>query len=207
MCYQLIDANRAIGIVKTLCDGLGVSVSGYYARRSPGIRQRQQNDVALLETIRVFQHSGRGLYGSDHIHKRLKVQGNPCSRKRIARLMRQHGLNSKRRQKRRKGLSDRGLLHHSDRGSQYTANHYLKHLADHGVLVSMSNKADPYDNAMIENFFFTFRAELTDLHEFATRDEARVDLFDFIEVFYNRQHIHSSIDYLSPVEYEACFSP
>jgi len=98
-------------------------------------------------------------------------------------------------------------LHHSDRGSQYTANHYLKHLIDHGILVSMSNKADPYDNAMMESFFSTLRAELTDLHDFATHDEARVSLFDFIEVFYNRQRIHSSIGYLSPIEYEACFSP
>ena len=289
MCYQLIDANRAMGIVKTLCDGLGVSVSGYYAWRSRGISQRHQNDAALLETIRALQHSGRGLYGSDRIYKRLKAQGNRCSRKRIARLMRQHGLNSKRRQKRRcrttdshhncpiapnllardfhadapnekwvgdivgiwtgegwlylsaildcfsrmivgwamsvqrdeplvegallmalkrrKILPDRGLLHHSDRGSQYTANHYLKHLKDYGILVSMSNKADPYDNAMMESFFSTLRAELTDLHDFATRDEARVALFDFIEVFYNRQRIHSSIGYLSPVDYEACFSP
>ena len=102
-------------------------------------------------------------------------------------------LNSKRRQKRRKVLPDRGLLHHSDRGSQYTANHDLKHLKDQGVLVRMSNKADPYDNAMMESFFSTLRAELTDLRDFATRDGARVSLFDFIEVFYNRQRIHSPL--------------
>jgi putative transposase len=109
--------------------------------------------------------------------------------------------------KRRKIPPASGLLHHSDRGSQYTANDYLKHLAAHGIQVSMSNKADPYDNAMMESFYATLRAELTDLHDFSTRHVARIAIFDFIEVFYNRQRIHSSIGYLSPTEYEACFSP
>lgn len=98
---------------------------------------------------------------------------------------------------------DSGLLHHTDRGSQYTANDYLKHLVDCGIQVSMSNKTDPYDNAMMESFFATLRAELTDLQDFLTHDEARVAIFDFIEVFYNRLRIHSSIGYISPVEYEA----
>jgi transposase InsO family protein len=289
MCYQMIDQNRAIGSVETLCEGLGVAVSGYYAWRSRGISQRQPSDLQLLEAIRALQHSGRGLYGSDRIYKRLKTQGVACSRKRVTRLMRQHGLNSKRRRKtrhrttdsrhqrpvapnllardfhadspnekwlgdivgiwtgegwlylaaildcfsrmivgwalsaqrdeqlvedallmalkRRKIPTDSGLVHHTDRGSQYTANDYLKHLADHGIQVSMSNKADPYDNAMMESFYSTLRAELTDLQVFMTHDAARVAIFDFIEVFYNRQRIHSSIGYLSPTEYEACFSP
>lgn len=90
-----------------------------------------------------------------------------------------------------------------DEGNQYTANDYLKHLADCGIQVSMSNRAEPYDNAMMESFFATLRAELTDLQDFVTHDEARVAIFDFIEAFYNRQRIHSSIDYISPVEYEA----
>ena len=71
----------------------------------------------------------------------------------------------------------------------------------------MSNKADAYDNAMMESFYSTLRAELTDLQGFMTHDAARVAIFDFIEVFYNRQRIHSSIGYLSPTEYEACFLP
>jgi putative transposase len=106
MCYQMIDQNRAMGSVKNLCEVLGVAVSGYYAWRSRGISQRQQSDAQLLEVIRALQHSGRGLYGSDRIYKRLKAQGVTCSRKRVARLMRQHGLNSKRRRKTRHRTTD-----------------------------------------------------------------------------------------------------
>lgn len=67
----------------------------------------------------------------------------------------------------------------------------------------MSGKADPYDNAMMESFFSTLRAELTDLERFATRQAARTAVFDFIEVFYNRQRLHSSLGYRSPLAYEA----
>lgn len=67
----------------------------------------------------------------------------------------------------------------------------------------MSNKGDPYDNAMMESFFSTLRAELTDLERFATRQAARTAVFDFIEVFYDRQRLHSSLGYRSPLAYEA----
>jgi putative transposase len=66
----------------------------------------------------------------------------------------------------------------------------------------MSGKADPYDNAMMESFFSTLRAELTDLERFATRQAARTAVFEFIEVFYNRQRLHSSLGYRSPLAYE-----
>ncbi len=95
------------------------------------------------------------------------------------------------------------LIQHTDRGSQYTADDYLALLRAHGIQVSMSGKADPYDNAMMESFFSTLRAELTDLGRFATRQAARTAVFEFIEVFYNRQRLHSSLGYRSPVAYEA----
>ena len=66
----------------------------------------------------------------------------------------------------------------------------------------MSGKADPYDNAMMESFFSTLRAELTDLERFAARQVARTAVFEFIEVFYNRQRLHSSLGYRSPLTYE-----
>jgi putative transposase len=100
-------------------------------------------------------------------------------------------------------LPDNDLLHHTDRGSQYTAGDYLAQLKLHNIRVSMSGKGDPYDNAMIESFFSTLRAELTDLEVFSTRAEARLAVFDYIEVFYNRQRIHSSLGYHSPVVFEA----
>lgn len=94
------------------------------------------------------------------------------------------------------------LIHHTDRGSQYTADDYLALLQTHGILVSMSAKADPYDNAMIESFFSTLRAELTDLERFPTRQAAQTAVFEFIEVFYNRQRLHSSLGYRSPLAFE-----
>ena len=95
------------------------------------------------------------------------------------------------------------LIHHTDRGSQYTADDYLALLKEHHIQLSMSNKGDPYDNAMIESFFSTLRAELTDLQRFPTRQVARTAVFEFVEVFYNRQRLHSSLGYRSPTQYEA----
>jgi transposase InsO family protein len=94
------------------------------------------------------------------------------------------------------------LIQHTDRGSQYTADDYLALLKAHGIQVSMSGKGDPYDNAMMESFFSTLRAELTDLERFATHQAARTAVFEFIEVFYNRQRLHSSLGYRSPVAFE-----
>ena len=94
------------------------------------------------------------------------------------------------------------LIHHTDRGSQYTADDYLALLKPQGIQVSMSGKGDPYDNAMMESFFSTLRAELTDLERFATRQAARTAVFEFIEVFYNRQRLHSSLGYRSPTDFE-----
>lgn len=95
---------------------------------------------------------------------------------------------------------DEGLLHHSDRGTQYTSADYRDRLAAAGVLVSMSRRGDCWDNAMMESFFKTLKTELGD--RFATRDEARRELFDYIEGFYNTRRLHSSLDYRSPAEYE-----
>ena len=94
------------------------------------------------------------------------------------------------------------LIQYTDRGSQYTADDYLALLKAHGIQVSMSDKGNPYDNAMMESFFSTLRAELTDLERFATRPAARTAVFEFIEVFYNRQRLHSSLGYRSPLTFE-----
>jgi transposase InsO family protein len=284
MSYQIIETNREVGVVETLCGALGISVSGYYAWRTRPPSQHQQTDAVLLNAIQTAYRAGRGLYGSPRIHAALRQQGVCCSRKRVARLMRQHGIHSRRRPKRRVRTTDSrhnrpvapnllkrnfsasapnakwvgdilgiwtdegwlylaalldtcsrflvgwamsiyrdealvtdalqmalarrelpedtNLIQHTDRGSQYTADDYLALLKAHGIQVSMSNKADPYDNAMMESFFSTLRAELTDLERFATRQTARTAVFDFIEVFYNRQRLHSSLGYRSPLAFE-----
>jgi putative transposase len=96
-----------------------------------------------------------------------------------------------------------GLLHHSDRGSQYAATSYQQLLATHGVTVSMSRKGNCWDNACIESFFGTLKRELVYHRHYATRDDATRDIFEYIEVFYNRQRRHSTLGYHSPAEYEA----
>lgn len=289
MSYQAIETHREIGTVTTLCQALNVSVSGYYAWRKRDRSAHQQQDAHLLEQIQAVQEQGRGLYGSNRIYQALRGQGIATSRKRVARLMREHGLNSHRRCRwkprttdsrhprpvapnrlvrdfnaaapnekwlgdivgvetdegwlylatvldcfsrmivgwamsahrdeelveaalcmalqGREITPDHGLIHHTDRGSQYTADDYLEILNTYGITVSMSGKGDPYDNAMMESFFATFRAELTELERFATRQAAQVVIFDYIELFYNRQRIHSSIGYTNPTTYEAHHQP
>lgn len=95
-----------------------------------------------------------------------------------------------------------GLLHHSDRGSQYTAEDYRKLMKEAGIEVSMSGKGDCWDNAPLESFFATLKTELISHVDYETRDQVRRDLFDFIEIFYNRKRRHSALGYLSPVEFE-----
>ena len=95
-----------------------------------------------------------------------------------------------------------GLVHHSDRGKQYAASDYQKLLRDHGTVCSMSRKGDCWDNAPMESFFGTLKQELVYQEQFATRDEAKAKVFEYIEVFYNRQRRHSSAGSHSPVEFE-----
>ena len=94
-----------------------------------------------------------------------------------------------------------GLLHHSDQGRQYTSEAYQNCLADLECQVSMSRIGNCYDNAVMESFFGTLKAECA-THQFATRTQARTAIFEYIEAWYNRQRLHSSLDYLSPMEFE-----
>jgi transposase InsO family protein len=97
---------------------------------------------------------------------------------------------------------DPGLIHHSDRGSQYACAEYRKLLAQRGMRASMSRKGNCWDNAVAESFFATLELELIMKHRWATRDDARRALFRFIEGWYNRERRHSTLDYVSPVAYE-----
>ena len=94
------------------------------------------------------------------------------------------------------------LLHHSDQGSQYTSEDFQRLLAAQGITCSMSSKGDCWDNAPIESFFSTLKRERVNRREYATRDDARADVFDYIERFYNARRRHSTLDYLTPLEYE-----
>ncbi len=101
----------------------------------------------------------------------------------------------------RRGKPD-ALLHHSDQGSQYTSQHFQELLADNGILCSMSRSGNVWDNAAMESFFSSLKTERIRGKVYRTRDAARADVFDYIERFYNTVRRHSTIGYISPVEYE-----
>jgi putative transposase len=99
-------------------------------------------------------------------------------------------------------LPGEGLVAHSDRGSQYASEHYQGLLARHGIVCSMSRRANCWDNAPMESFFASLKKELIHGETFATREQAKARIFEYIEVFFNRVRRHSSLGYKSPAEYE-----
>ena len=96
-----------------------------------------------------------------------------------------------------------GLIMHSDRGAQFASAAYRQVLTEHGLVASMSRKGNCYDNAFIESFWSSLKYEVVYHHRFATRAEARTAVFDYIETFYNRSRLHSSLGYLSPITFES----
>ena len=102
----------------------------------------------------------------------------------------------------RRGKPD-SLLHHSDQGSaQYTSEQFQRLMADHGITCSMSRSGNVWDNAAMESFFSSLKTERTARKVYRTRDNARADVFDYIERFYNPRRRHSTLGYMSPVEFE-----
>lgn len=96
-----------------------------------------------------------------------------------------------------------GVLHHSDRGVQYVSDDYQKLLIEHGMQASMSARGSCWDNAAMESFWSTLKTELVNDAHYATREQARQSIFEYIEVFYNRQRLHSTLGYKSPEAFEA----
>ncbi len=264
---------------RALCEALGVSRSGYYARqRRPESRRRHENARLLQEIKRVYL-ANRKIYGSPRIHEALCQAGIPCGRHRIARLMRLHGIKAKAFQRKslsakcdtvfpaenllrrcfktsgpdRVWLSDitslrtqKGWLYlavvldlysrrvvgwamredmgeklvvkalemallnrnqapeifHSDQGGQYMASSFRERLRQYRIQRSMSRKGNCYDNAVAESFFKTVKQELVSQTKFHDREEAKSALFEYIEVFYNRRRLHSSLGYKSPAAFE-----
>ena len=257
-----------------------VSVRGFYSYKNRTISSREKENQKLFEQIEQIYQEGRGVYGSPRIHGRLVKRGISCSRKRVARIMKSHGIASKLRKcwkrttrqgKReafdnhiqqefyahfpnQKWVSDisyvctkegwlyvaavldlfsrkivgfsmqerldaslveralsqalchrnppQGIIHHSDRGCQYTSQGFVKLAKKNGILLSMSSTGNCYDNAAMESFFHTLKTEHVYQNKFATREEARRSLFEYVEVFYNRKRAHSFLEYLSPEEFE-----
>ena len=104
------------------------------------------------------------------------------------------------------GHPGRGLIHHSDRGVQYASNAFQGLLKTCAIQCSMSRKGDCWDNAVAESFFHTLKVELLHGKVYDTRQEAKTAIFEYIEVFYNRQRRHSYLGYLSPADFESRFA-
>lgn len=264
-----------------MCKKLNVSPSGYYAWLNRPESKRAQEDAKLLVEIKRIYQESMETYGYRRIYQALRALELKASRRRIARLMRQHQLKGKQFRryvvttkpgKRLPDVPDRlerqftaagtnkvwvadityvrtgegwlylaaivdlysrmvvgwamgsrltneltlralkmafrkrqpgdGLTHHSDRGSQYTSDEYQKHLAAHKALPSFGKVANCYDNAAMESFFGTLKAEWLYFHRFDTRQQAMSSIFYFIEAFYNRRRLHSAIGYQSPLAFE-----
>ena len=97
---------------------------------------------------------------------------------------------------------DQVLIHHSDQGSQYTSDDFRDELEKYGIQCSMSARGNCYDNAVVESFFGLLKRERVNRRRYRTRDEARADIFDYIESFYNRKRRHGYLGYISPVTFE-----
>jgi putative transposase len=107
----------------------------------------------------------------------------------------------------RRRLPGGGLLAHSDRGSQYASDHYQRLLGKHGITCSMSRRADCWDNAPVESFFASLKRELVHDERYTTREQAKASIFEYVEAFYNRVRLHSSLGYVSPEAFERTHNP
>lgn len=103
-------------------------------------------------------------------------------------------------------LPGEGLLAHSDRGSQYASEHYRETLARRGIECSMSGVGQCWDNAPVESFFASLKRELIHDEKLITRERTKANVFEYIEVFYNRVRLHSSLGYVSPAEFERAYN-
>jgi len=279
--FGFIAAEKASFPVRVLCRLLQVSRAGFYAWQTRPPAPRAQADARLGLEIAAIHAESRHRYGSPRIRAELVDRGCHTSRKRVARLMRVHGLAARRRRrfcvttqsrhpfpiapnvlarqfKRAHpdqawvtdityiptgegwlylavildlcsrfavgwAMSERitadltldalgvalarrrppqGLLHHSDRGSQYASGDYQQVLAQHGIVCSMSRRGNCWDNAVAESFFATLKVELVNNAAWPTRTTARTELFEYLELFYNGQRRHSALGYLSPRAFE-----
>lgn len=98
--------------------------------------------------------------------------------------------------------AQKGLIHHSDQGAEYTNHVYQNLVKEHNMIVSMSRRGECHDNAVVESFFKSIRVELVKQQKFKTPEEARSAIFEYIEIFYNRKRLHSTLGYVAPAEYE-----
>jgi putative transposase len=206
MRFSFVAKHRGIWPVSWICEALGVSRSGFHAwlNRSPS--RRALYDEVLVAGIRSSFAGSDRTYGAAQgwlyvaavvdLYSR-RVVGWSMSSSMAAQLVTDALIMAIW----RRGKPD-SLLHHSDQGSQYTSEQFQRLMADHGITCSMSRSGNVWDNAAMESFFSSLKTERTARKVYRTRDDAKADVFDYIERFYNPRRRHSTLGYLSPVEYE-----
>ncbi|MGB8149925.1 MAG: IS3 family transposase [Candidatus Cybelea sp.] len=281
MRFRLIDAAKKEFPVQRLCKVLGVSQSGYFARKDRPACRRQHEDMVLLAHIRSAFALSNATYGSPRMTRELRDDGITIGRHRVARLMRENALQARQRRRFKRttdslhafpvapnllnqdfnaagpnqkwgadisyvwtregwlylavvidlfarrvvgwAAGDRlhkelallalrravavrcpsvGLIHHADRGSQYCSIEYQAELRKNGISISMSGKGNCFDNAMVETFFKTLKAELVWRTIFQSRIEAAIAIGRYIDGFYNPVRRHSALDFISPLQFE-----
>lgn len=281
MKYEFMVQHKNEFSIERMSKMLNLSRSSYYKfmNRKPS-RREQENERLLMKIKRIHKES-RGTYGSPRIYAELCDDGETCSRKRVANIMKKAGIAAKMKKRfkvttkvnpkaipapnvlqqdftakrpnerwvadftyvatkegwlyvatvldlfsrRIVGLSmsDRmtadlvtqalqqalthrrppaDLIHHSDRGSQYTSNDFQEFLKKYNIISSMSGVGNCYDNAAQESFYHTLKTEHVYFEFYETREEAKQSIFEYIEVFYNRKRRHSTLGYVSPVTFE-----
>jgi transposase InsO family protein len=267
--------------VKLMCRLLSVSPSGYYDWLDRPLSSLSEANAVLAAKIKAIFDEEHSRAGAKRITKRLRREGTPVGRHRVARIMRLHGWRAKAARKfkattnsnhklpvapnllqqnfaasrpNEKWVSDityvwteegwlylavvmdlysrmvvgwsmsermtsnlvmdalqmaiwrrkrpRGVIIHSDRGSQYCSHDYQKLLAENGFICSMSKRGDCYDNASMESWNHSFKVEAIHGEKFLTRADAKSHVFDYIDVYYNRKRLHSRLGYQSPVYFE-----
>lgn len=282
MKYDFIKAHSGEHAITTMCKVLSVTSAGYYAWKQRGKSRREQADEVLVDQIKKLHELSKKNYGSPRITNEINKTPNKVGRNRVARLMREHGIQGKKKRSFRPQTTQSGhqlpvapnrlnqdfkaerpgerlvadityiktlegwlylcvvldlfsrrvigwfmmntmpqeivisaldmatgrcairagAIFHSDRGSQFAAQSVRDLLAANQMLQSMSRKGNVWDNAVMESFFATLKTECIPREGYATREEARRAIFEWIEIFYNRQRSHSTLGYLSPTQFE-----
>jgi transposase InsO family protein len=190
--FGWIAAEKARYPVRVLCRTFDVSPSGLYAAHGRAPSGRAQQDVVLRQRLRVEAAAARHIDGSPRLHRCLQAAGHAVGRNRVIRLMRVEGLQVRRRRR----------FRHTTQSLQYASGAYRALVREHGWVASMSGVGNCDDNAVAERFFASLKRDL-DVDRWPSRAAAHSAVGDYIERFYNPVRLHSTLNYQSPVRFEA----
>ena len=208
--------HRPIFSIRAMCRCLSVQPSGFYAWLKAPLSRRAQEDERQAKLVKDAWEASGKVYGYRKLHDDLMDMGESCCPNRVARLAQIAGIRAQIGYKKRPGKyggkpslaavwrrkPKNRVLVHSDQGSQFTSMEWASFLKHHNLEPSMSRRGNCHDNAVAESFFNLLKRERIRRKVYRTRAEARQDVFDYIEMFYNPTRKHARNGMLSPVEFE-----